>query len=42
VACAHAPPATGDRNPDAGIDPDNPEINCRVNNTADCRPAAGP
>ncbi len=40
TACAHAPPATGNRDPQAQIDPDNPEINCQVNNTVDCRPAA--
>jgi hypothetical protein len=40
TACAHAPPVTGSRDPQAAIDPDYPEINCNVNNTADCRPSA--
>ncbi len=39
-SCAHAPPVTGNRAPGAGPDPDYPEINCAVNNTVDCRPAA--
>lgn len=38
--CAHAPPATGNRAPNAPIDPDYPDINCSVNNTTDCRPGA--
>lgn len=41
MACAHAPPVTGNRAPGAGTDPDNPEVNCNVNNTIDCRPAPG-
>ncbi len=36
--CAHAPPATGNHDPDAPIDPDYPEINCHINPTVDCRP----
>ena len=39
AGCAHAPPATGDRAPGA-FDPDNPEMNCSLNNTVDCRPAS--
>lgn len=38
--CAHAPPVTGNRDPNAPIDPDNPEQNCQLNNTVDCRPAS--
>ncbi len=38
AACAHAPPVTGNHDPDAPIDPDNPEQNCHINNTVDCRP----
>jgi hypothetical protein len=37
--CAHAEPATGNRNPDAPLDPDYPEQNCKVNNSPDCRPS---
>jgi hypothetical protein len=40
LTCAHAQPASGNRDPDAGMDPDYPEQNCRVNNTADCRPGS--
>ena len=36
--CAHAPPAIGNKNLQAPIDPDNPEVNCLVNSTLDCRP----
>ncbi len=39
MACAHAPPVTGNHARDAPPDPDNPEQNCSVNNTIDCRPA---
>lgn len=38
VGCAHAPPATGSRGPNARPDPDYPEMNCDLNNTVDCRP----
>ncbi len=38
LACAHAPPVVGPR--DGRIDPDNPEANCAINNTVDCRPPA--
>lgn len=40
ASCAHAPPATGDHRPNAPLDPDNPEQNCSLNNTVDCRPSA--
>ena len=39
--CAHAPPATGPKGPNAQPDPDYPEVNCNVNNTLDCRPGSG-
>ena len=43
LACGHAPPVTGNRAPDAPIDPDYPEQNCAINNTVDCMPSsAGP
>ncbi len=40
AGCAHAPPVSGNRDPNAPIDPDYPEQNCSVNNTTDCRPPA--
>jgi hypothetical protein len=40
AACAHAPPATGNRDPNAPLDVDNPEQNCNLSNTVDCRPSA--
>ncbi len=41
TTCAHAPPATGNRDPDAPIDPEYPEINCHMYTTPDCREPAG-
>ncbi len=40
TTCAHAPPATGNRDPDAQIDPEYPDINCKLYTTVDCRPGA--
>ncbi len=41
AACAHAPPATGNRAPGATVDPNNPDVNCQLYNTVDCRISAG-
>ncbi len=38
--CAHAPPATGNRDPDAPLDAEYPEINCKLYTTVDCREPA--
>ena len=40
LSCVHAPPAIGSRVVGAGPDADQPEMNCDVNNTVDCRPGS--
>lgn len=51
AACAHAPTTGGQESSTSQatsgsypypFDPDNPEVNCAINNTVDCRPAGGP